>query len=304
MERLISDEERIRRAEDVIERRKNAEFRISGENFSKDRSTNKTKKMLVQIIICLLLYCGVYYIKNSQNNNAQNVISSINNILQQDIDFKSIYSSIVLKCNSLINDNHKNDENKTEEHITSDENSIQEHNDNAEEQDNNEISDNNTDANSLGIGGGSENSDEPSEQNELLSDAEYIKNNFNIINPLPSGIVTSRYGARESNEIVSANHKGIDLGALTGTDIISSMDGEVVEASSEGDFGLHIKVSNNDVTVIYAHCSELLVEKGDIIKQGDKIAKVGSTGKATGPHLHFEIRRDNRAVNPEDILQF
>lgn len=302
MERLISDEERIRRAEDVIERRKNAEFRISGENFSKDRSTNKTKKMLVQIIICLLLYCGVYYIKNSQDNNAQNVISSINNILQQDIDFKSIYSNIVLKCNSLINDNHEN-KTETEEHITIYENSIQEHNDNTEEQNNNEISDNNTDVNALGIGGGSENSDEPSEQNELLSDAEYIKNNFNIINPLPSGIVTSHYGARESNEIVSANHKGIDLGALTGTDIISSMDGEVVEASSEGDFGLHIKVANNDVTVIYAHCSELLVEKGDIIKQGDKIAKVGSTGKATGPHLHFEIRRDNRAVNPEDILQ-
>ena len=59
MERLMSDEEKIRRAEDVIERRKNAEFRISGENFSKEQNTNKTKTMFIQIVICLLIYCGV-----------------------------------------------------------------------------------------------------------------------------------------------------------------------------------------------------------------------------------------------------
>ena len=54
---------------------------------------------------------------------------------------------------------------------------------------------------------------------------------------------------------------------------------------------------------VYAHCSELLVKEGDIVKQGETIAKVGQTGRATGPHLHFEIRRENRFVNPEDILE-
>ena len=55
---------------------------------------------------------------------------------------------------------------------------------------------------------------------------------------------------------------------------------------------------------MYAHCSELEVNEGDIIQKGQEIAKVGSTGKATGPHLHFEIKLEGRLVNPECILQF
>lgn len=312
MERLMSDEEKIRRAEDVIERRKNAEFRISGENFSKEQNTNKTKKMFIQIVICLLIYCGVYYIKNSQDNLAKNVMSNINNILQQDIDFKTLYSNIVVKCNSIVNKNNENniensenveikdEPNNAEENIDSNSNQEESNTDNSI---NNEVGQIDSNLNIMGIGGGSEEPSDIPEQNELISDADYIKSNFSIINPLPSGIVTSRFGSRASNEIVSANHKGIDLGAVSGTEIINSMDGEVIEASSEGDFGKHIKVANNDIVIIYAHCSELLVKEGDKVKQGDKIAKVGSTGKATGPHLHFEIRRDNRAINPEEILQ-
>ena len=54
----------------------------------------------------------------------------------------------------------------------------------------------------------------------------------------------------------------------------------------------------------YAHCSKIVVKKGAKIKQGQKIAEVGETGKATGPHLHFEIWRENRTINPEYILKF
>ena len=161
----------------------------------------------------------------------------------------------------------------------------------------------------LGIGGSTEDFIEKTANfitadDEMKSDAEYIKTNFNIINPLQNSVVTSKFGTRNSTGIVSANHKGIDLGATTGTSIISAMDGTVIEASSKGDYGIHLKIQNNDVVVVYAHCSELLVKEGDKVNQGMKIAKVGSTGKATGPHLHFEIRRENRAVNPEYLLQF
>ena len=68
--------------------------------------------------------------------------------------------------------------------------------------------------------------------------------------------------------------------------------------------GNHLRIVQGEITTLYAHCSKINVKEGDIIKQGDKIAEVGSTGKATGPHLHFEIRRDNRYINPDAILAF
>lgn len=68
--------------------------------------------------------------------------------------------------------------------------------------------------------------------------------------------------------------------------------------------GKHVEVTNGDVMTRYAHCSKITVKQGAKIKQGQKIAEVGQTGKATGPHLHFEIRRSGRVINPEYILKF
>ena len=118
------------------------------------------------------------------------------------------------------------------------------------------------------------------------------------------GTVTSRYGKREATEVVSANHSGIDIGARTGTPIYAAVDGVVTVSSSEGEYGKHIDITSEDVLTRYAHCSKLLVKEGQKVKKGDKIAEVGSTGNSTGPHLHFEIRRDNRTINPESIIDF
>ena len=138
---------------------------------------------------------------------------------------------------------------------------------------------------------------------DFIKLAEYIKENYSFIVPV-TGTVTSRYGTREATEVVSANHAGIDIGANEGTPIYASMDGTVEVSSEEGEYGKHIDIVNGDVLTRYAHCSKLLVEEGDEVKQGDKIAEVGSTGNSTGPHLHFEIRRDNRTINPELVLDF
>ena len=82
------------------------------------------------------------------------------------------------------------------------------------------------------------------------------------------------------------------------------MEGTVVAASYAGDYGNHIKVQNGEVLTVYAHCSELNVCVGDYVAKGQEIGKVGSTGKVTGPHLHFEIRRENRYIDPSMILNF
>lgn len=143
--------------------------------------------------------------------------------------------------------------------------------------------------------------DENKSQYEL--DVEYLKANYDFIMPV-TGTVTSRYGKREETEVVSANHQGIDIGANEGTPIYAAIDGTVTVSSSEGEYGKHIDITNGDVLTRYAHCSKLLVKEGEKVKQGEKIAEVGSTGKSTGPHLHFEIRVNNRTINPESILDF
>ena len=308
MDRLISDEERIRRAEDVLERRRNTDLRISSDNFTKSEPTSKVKKMFIQILVCLLIYCGIYYVKNSPNGKIKTYISNINSVLNYDVNFNKIYTDVCAKLDNIdkkLNKNNQNQDDKSSEQTQNENSNTDDGNQNVTE-----VQEQSSNQNiELGIGGSTEDFIEKTANfitadDEMKSDAEYIKTNFNIINPLQNSVVTSRFGTRNSTEIVSANHKGIDLGATTGTSIISAMDGTVIEASSKGDYGIHLKIQNNDVVVVYAHCSELLVKEGDKVNQGMEIAKVGSTGKATGPHLHFEIRRENRAVNPEYLLQF
>ena len=67
--------------------------------------------------------------------------------------------------------------------------------------------------------------------------------------------------------------------------------------------GKHLKIQIGRVSVIYAHCNNLYVKQGDKIVQGQEIAEVGSTGNSTGPHLHFEIRIDERIVDPQKIFE-
>ena len=103
---------------------------------------------------------------------------------------------------------------------------------------------------------------------------------------------------------MSEDHKGIDIAAEEGTEIKAAISGQVEEATSNSEYGNYIKIKQGEVLTVYAHCKELKVSKGDETKKGDVIATVGSTGKSTGPHLHFEIRLSNRYINPRLVIQF
>lgn len=139
--------------------------------------------------------------------------------------------------------------------------------------------------------------------NQMSEDAKYIKENYEFIKPV-IGTVTSTFGVRKSsNPIVSVYHSGLDIAANTGTQIIAAIEGEVIEAGTDIYYGKYLKIKRDDIVMIYAHCSKLLVKKGDSIKKGSLIAYVGNTGNSTGPHLHFEVRYKDRLVNPEDILE-
>ena len=100
-----------------------------------------------------------------------------------------------------------------------------------------------------------------------------------------------------------AMHEGIDFLADLGSPILAAAGGMVVFAGFHPQYGYMIDIDHgNDLVTRYAHCSKLLVREGDIVHRGRKIAEVGSTGRSTGPHLHFEVRFRGVAQNPGKFL--
>lgn len=125
--------------------------------------------------------------------------------------------------------------------------------------------------------------------------------NINFIWPCPaSSRITSSFGDRESpTEGASSSHQGIDIGASTGSSILAAASGTVTISTYSYSAGNYIMINHGGgVSTVYMHCSELLVSAGQEVTQGQVIAKVGSTGYSTGPHLHFGIRVNGSYVNP------
>ncbi|MBO5005284.1 MAG: M23 family metallopeptidase [Clostridia bacterium] len=311
MEKIISTEERIRRAEEIYQKRRNQGVRLTGNtvNISSKPDVSLFKKMVCKIIICIIIYSVFYMIKNSGDLFSQDILNKTKEVLSYDMNIKVMYDKTIDYFKGL-NINF-NEINENEVKKDNNENNNEEQTQNGDLQTEGET--NNQDGNgqdasyTLGVGGGSEISSEETSTQEQKSqmeiDAQYVKDNYKIALPL-KGTITSRFGPRTPSSIISANHAGIDIGVNEGTKIVSAMDGKVMISSSQGDYGNHIKIVSGNVTTLYAHCKTLLVKEGDEIKQGMEIAEVGQTGRATGPHLHFEIRVDDRLVNPEYILQF
>jgi murein DD-endopeptidase MepM/ murein hydrolase activator NlpD len=101
----------------------------------------------------------------------------------------------------------------------------------------------------------------------------------------------------------SAFHEGIDFPAPTGTPIIAAAGGVVIAAEFHHDFGNMLEIDHgNDIVTRYAHASKLLVKVGDIVQRGQHVADIGSTGRSTGPHLHFEVMVKGSHQDPHKFL--
>lgn len=125
--------------------------------------------------------------------------------------------------------------------------------------------------------------------------------NISFIWPCPSSSrITSQFGDRSApTEGASTDHKAIDIGASTGSDIVAAASGTVIISTYSVSAGNYIMIDHGGgVFTVYMHCSQLLASVGDKVSQGQVIAKVGSTGYSTGPHLHFGIRSGGAYVNP------
>ncbi len=331
MEKSISQEERIRRAEEIYSRRRynnryGESLYRSGEtrNRYQPQETRKIKgkminKMIIQMIVCVIIYTCIYMLQYSNYLFSKDMVDKTKEVLSYDISIENLYnksneffSELQKKFNLVVNNEQKDNVNEEAQNQNIEKTNTEGNNEtpsetNNENVDNTEISqsdinteETNQESTQLAVGGADETQPEE-EKSQEEQDIDYVKQNVSIIWPI-KGVITSRFGNRTPTEIVTANHKGLDIAGNTGDNIVSAMDGTVVQYSEEGDYGKHLRIQNGEVLTLYAHCSELLVQEGSTVKQGDVIAKVGATGRATGPHLHFEIRRDDRFINPELIL--
>lgn len=122
--------------------------------------------------------------------------------------------------------------------------------------------------------------------------------------PVNTGYLSSTFGRRSDPFHGRASmHKGVDFAARTGSEIKAVAAGVVTWSGRRGGYGWTVEVSHADgYTTLYAHNSRNLVEVGDLVQRGQVIALVGSTGRSTGSHLHFEVKKNGQQVNPQAYL--
>jgi len=138
---------------------------------------------------------------------------------------------------------------------------------------------------------------------------------LDLLWPVETRTISSAWGPRMRTKTVRVKnqrkkrvryrgrHRGVDLNAPAGTAVFAALDGQVVMAGKHKQYGNFVVVDHgNGVATLYAHHQLNLVHEGDIVRRGQKIAEVGRTGNATGPHLHFELKIDGVQRNPLPVL--
>lgn len=123
--------------------------------------------------------------------------------------------------------------------------------------------------------------------------------------PVRGFAINSRFGLRRlGGERGARMHKGVDIAAPQGTAVYSAAEGQILRIGRQPEgYGNFIEMRHpNGMTTMYAHLSRIDVASGDRVPAGERIGLVGSTGYSTGPHLHFEVRRDGAQVNPSRVV--
>lgn len=139
---------------------------------------------------------------------------------------------------------------------------------------------------------------------DLLSAKKVKEEAFVAGKPIKKGWLSSRYGKRADPFTGrTAWHGGVDFAGKTGSDIIAVASGVVTWAGNRYGYGNLVEINHgNGYKTRYAHAAEVKVKLGDIVRKGDVVALMGSTGRSTGPHVHFEVYKHGRTVDPAAYL--
>ena len=134
----------------------------------------------------------------------------------------------------------------------------------------------------------------------LLLDSQLGAEKYISGRPIKKGWMSSAYGKRlDPFNGKPAWHDGVDFAGKNGSPIVATASGVVISAGKRYGYGLMVEVSHGyGLTTRYAHCKKVLVKKGDLVSKGQTLAEMGSTGRSTGPHVHYEVLKKGKPVNP------
>lgn len=138
----------------------------------------------------------------------------------------------------------------------------------------------------------------------LLEDRRQAKQTALAGRPITHGWMSSRFGYRtDPFNGKLAMHEGMDFAGKDGSDIVATAQGVVTYADERWGYGKLVEINHgNGLSTRYAHCKDILVKPGDIVKPGQVVAKMGSSGRSTGPHVHYEVLKNGRQVNPRPYI--
>lgn len=161
---------------------------------------------------------------------------------------------------------------------------------------------NKVEENGINLEQNSENDETTQDMTQEEKDIYDILKVMTVLRPV-NGEVSSQFGDRiDPITKTDGTHTGVDYAVVVGTQVKSAITGTVIEVQkNNASFGNFVRIKNSDIVTTYAHCSTIKVKEGDKVKQGDIIALSGNTGKTSGPHLHFEVKKDGRLIDPEKL---
>lgn len=259
MERVLNGDEKVRRAEEIYYRRKMG-LPTGTRNFEPEKKSYLGSKIFLEILIILNISIIVVAVQN------------------KDFIFTKEFLGLMSEYNMNLTNTVKgmiSEENEIQQNVTNDE--INQPEDKQKTQEENNIQQDTTSTEEALV----PNEDNVSSLSQMDMDIAEINRSYSFVKPLEvDGTVTSLFGSRESAyQNVTGYHTGIDIGAEKGTSIRAAHEGYVVQTSSKGDYGKHIKIENGYLHTLYAHCSKILVEEGEFVEVGQEIAKVRKYGK-------------------------
>ncbi|GAA0653996.1 M23 family metallopeptidase [Brevundimonas lenta] len=137
----------------------------------------------------------------------------------------------------------------------------------------------------------------------VVEDAGPVTRLIAFVEPVRGHAINSAFGIRRLAG-KTRRHEGVDIAAPQGTSVYTAAEGRVLRTGYDaGGYGRFIEVLHpNGMSTLYGHLSRVDVASGDAISTGERIGLVGSTGRSTGPHLHFEVRRDGSQINPVQVM--